>query len=465
MAATDLLQLGISDALTRIRTRALSPVELVRAYLARIEQCNPALNAYLTVLSESALAAATAAEQAVMNGAPLGPLHGIPIALKDNCDVAGVRLTAGTKFLREHVATTDSEVAACLQQAGAILLGKLHMHEWAIGATTRNPHFGPCRNPWDPQRIPGGSSGGSGAAVAADMTLAAIGTDTGGSVRIPAALNGVSGIRPTVGRVSIRGVVPVSWTFDTIGPMARRAEDVAHLLQVVAGYDPEEPTSVAVPVPDYLAGLRTGVKDLRIGLLGGHFLREPEPAVIAAVKKAAQVFVELGAQVEEIELMGAEDVIDRMSELILADAAAFHQSRMAERPQDFGQDVMTRLRRGASMTGVQYALARQEQRRWQRSIEQVLTRHDLLLAPTCGLGAPLIEESDGVETTRLLTRFTYPLNFAAVPVLSIPCGFTAEGLPVSMQIAARHWQEALVLRTAWAYQQATDWHLRRPKLA
>jgi aspartyl-tRNA(Asn)/glutamyl-tRNA(Gln) amidotransferase subunit A len=214
-----------------------------------------------------------------------------------------------------------------------------------------------------------------------------------------------------------------------------------------------------------LAELRTGVKDLRIGLLGGHFLREPEPAVTAAVKKGAQVFVELGAQVEEIELMGAEDVINRMSELILADAAAFHQSRMAERPQDFGQDVLTRLRRGASTTGVQYALARQEQRRWQRSIEQVLTRHDLLLAPTCGLGAPLIEESDGVETTRLLTRFTYPLNFAAVPVLSIPCGFTAEGLPVSMQIAARHWQEALVLRTAWAYQQATDWHLRRPKLA
>lgn len=463
MALTDLLQLGITDVLQHIRSRQLSPVELVRTYLERIEKLNPTLNVYLTVLSESALAAATAAEQAVMRGEALGPLHGVPIALKDNCDVAGVRMTAGSKFLRENIATTDSEVTARLQKAGAILLGKLHMHEWAIGATTRNPHFGPCRNPWDPQRIPGGSSGGSGAALAADIALAAIGTDTGGSVRIPAALNGISGIRPTIGRVSIRGVAPVSWTFDTVGPMARRAEDVTHLLQVVAGYDPEEPTSVDASVPDYFAALRVGVKGLRIGLLGGHFLRESEPTVIAAVKKAAQVFVELGAHVEELELVGAEDVIDHMSELILTDAAAFHRSRMEERPQDFGQDVMTRLRRGAAVTGVQYALARQEQRRWQRYVEQVLTQYDLLLAPTCGLGAPSIEESEGVETTRLLTRFTYPINFAAVPVLSAPCGFTAEGLPVSVQIAARHWQEALVLRAAWAYQQATDWHLQRPR--
>jgi aspartyl-tRNA(Asn)/glutamyl-tRNA(Gln) amidotransferase subunit A len=186
------------------------------------------LNGYLTVLAEGALAAAKAAEQAVMQGAVVGPLHGIPIALKDNCDVAGVRMTAGSKFLQANVSTTDSAVAARFHCAGAILLGKLHMHEWAIGATTQNPHFGPCRNPWDPKRIPGGSSGGSGVALAADLTLGAIGTDTGGSVRIPAALNGVSGIRPTVGRVSLRGVVPVSWTFDTIGPMARRAEDVAH---------------------------------------------------------------------------------------------------------------------------------------------------------------------------------------------------------------------------------------------
>jgi aspartyl-tRNA(Asn)/glutamyl-tRNA(Gln) amidotransferase subunit A len=447
-----------------IRARQLSPVELVRAYLERIEKLNPSLNVYLTVTAEEALAAATAAEQAVIRGEGGDSLPGIPVALKDNCDVAGVRMTAGTKFLRDNVATADSGVAARLRQAGAVILGKLNMHEWAIGATTRNPFFGPCRNPWDSQRIPGGSSGGSGAALAADMTLAAIGTDTGGSVRIPAALNGISGIRPTVGRVSNRGVVPVSWTFDTVGPMARRVEDIAHLLQVVAGYDPEDPSSIAMPVPDYLSEIRKDVKGLRIGVLRGHFHTEPEPSVTKAVQQAARVYERLGAHVEELELPGAEAAIERMSELILTEAAAFHQARREERPEDFGQDVMTRLKRGAAVTGVQYALAREAQRRWQRQIEQVFTQYDLLLAPTCGIAAPVIEESEGVETTRLLTRFTYPLNLALVPVLSIPCGFTEEGLPIGLQVAARHWQEALVLRAAWAYQQATDWHLRRPTL-
>jgi aspartyl-tRNA(Asn)/glutamyl-tRNA(Gln) amidotransferase subunit A len=464
MTSAELLQLSITEALTGIRSRQLSPVELTRAYLDRILHWNSQLNVYLTVMAEEALATAIAAEQKVMNGETLGPLHGIPVALKDNCDVTGVRMTAGTKFLHDNIATSDSELTARLRRAGAIFLGKTHMHEWAIGATTRNPHFGPCRNPWDPNRVPGGSSGGSGAALAADMALATIGTDTGGSVRIPAALNGISGIRPTAGRVSIRGVIPVSWTFDTIGPMARRAEDVAHLLQVVAGYDPAEPTSIDMPVPDYFATLRNGVKGLRIGLCVGHFQTEPTPSVTNAIQKASRTFQEFGAHVEEIELTGAEAVIDRMSELILTDAAAYHQARRAERPQDFGQDVMTRLNRGAAVTGVQYALARQAQREWQRKIEEVFARYDILLAPTCGMAAPIIEQSEGVETTRLLTRFTYPFNLAQVPVLSIPCGFTEEQMPIGLQVAARHWHEALVLRVAWAYQQATDWHLRRPAL-
>ena len=464
MASAELLQLGITEALAHIRSRQFSPVELTRAYLERISQLNSTLNVYLTVMAEEALAMATAAEQQMMNSEDLGPLHGIPVALKDNCDVTGIRMTAGTKFLQNNVATSDSEVTARLRRAGAIFLGKTHMHEWAIGATTRNPHFGPCRNPWDPSRVPGGSSGGSGAALASDMALATIGTDTGGSVRIPAALNGISGIRPTAGRVSIRGVIPVSWTFDTIGPMARRAEDVAHLLQVIAGYDPHESTSIDVPVPDYFATLRSGIKGLRAGLCTGHFQKEPIPSVTSAVQNATRTFQDLGAHVEELELTGAESVIDRMSELILTDAAAYHQERRAARPQDFGQDVMTRLNRGAAVTGMQYALARQAQREWQRKMEEVFTRYDILLAPTCGMAAPIIEQSEGVETTRLLTRFTYPFNLAQVPVLSIPCGFTEEHMPIGLQVAARHWHEALILRVAWAYQQATDWHLQRPAL-
>jgi aspartyl-tRNA(Asn)/glutamyl-tRNA(Gln) amidotransferase subunit A len=358
MAASELLRLGISEAVKLIRARQLSPVELVRAYLERIEALNPSVNAYLTVTAEEALAAAATAEQVVMQGGAVGPLHGIPVALKDNCDVAGVRTTAGTKFLRDNVAAADAQVAARLRRAGAVFLGKLNMHEWAIGATTRNLFFGPCRNPWDQQRIPGGSSGGSGAALAADMALTAVGTDTGGSVRIPAALNGVSGLRPTVGRVSNRGVVPVSWTFDTVGPMARRAEDVAQVLRAIAGYDAEDPTSVDVLVPDYLSEIHQGVKGLRVAVLGGHFRTEPEPAVTQAVRQAAQVYAELGARVEEVELPGTEAAIDRMSELLLTEAAAYHQARREERPGDFAPDVMTRLKRGAAVTGVQYALAR-----------------------------------------------------------------------------------------------------------
>ncbi len=462
MTASDFAQLGIADVVGLIRAGQLSPVELVRFCLDRIESLNPGLNAYLTVMADAALAAAKAAEQAVAAGDALGPLHGVPVALKDNCEVAGVRLTGGTPFLRDHVAPVDAEIVARLRQAGAIILGKLNMHEWAIGGTTRNPHYGPCHNPWDPTRIPGGSSGGSGAAVAADLALVTVGTDTGGSVRIPAALNGVCGLRPTMGRISNRGVIPVSWTFDTVGPLARRAEDIAHVLQVLAGYDPHDVTSRDQPTGNYLAGLNDGVSGWRVGLLGGHFQTEPQPAVVALVTQAAGVFEELGADVEEVELDGAAGTIERASEMLLADAAAFHQARLAERADGFGPDVRTRLRIGALVSGSQYALARQEQRRWQRQLSQTFERYDLLLAPTCGIPAPLIEESEGVETTRLLTRFTYPFSLAQLPVLSVPCGFTQGPLPVGMQLIAPAWAEAAILRAAQAYQQATDWHLRRP---
>lgn len=460
--SADVVKLGAMELALAIRSRQLSPLEAVQGYLGRIGRDNPALNVYLTVTADAALAAAAAAEQAVMRGDALGPLHGVPVALKDNYDMAGVRMTAATKFLKDHVSAADSEVAARLRQAGAIILGKVHMHEWAIGGTTRNPHFGPGRNPWDPRRSPGGSSGGSGAAVAADLAPITLGTDTGGSVRIPGALNGVCGLRPTSGRVSKRGVVPVSWTLDTAGPLARRAEDIALALGAVAGNDPGDPTSADVPVDDYLAGLRLGVKGLRIGLLGGYFRQEPWPEITVLVEQAARVFADLGARVDELELPGAEDAIDRASEIILAEAAAFHRDRMADSPDDFGADVLTRLRRGAAVTGPQYALAREEQRRWRRQMEGVFARFDLLVAPTCGLPAPIIEESDGVETTRLLTRFTYPFSLARVPAMSVPCGFARGTLPVGMQVVGPAWGESAVLRAAAAYQQVTDWHLRRP---
>lgn len=464
MTPSDLVHQGITDVVNLIRTRQLSPVELVQCYLERTEALNPTLNIYLTVMAKEALTAAEVAEQAVQEGNTLGPLHGVPIALKDNYDVAGVCMTAGSTFLRDNIAVADAEVVKRLRQAGAIILGKLNMHEWAIGGTTRNPHYGPCHNPWDPTRIPGGSSGGSGAAVAADMTLATLGTDTGGSVRIPAALNGICGLRPTVGRISNRGVIPVSWTFDTVGPMARRAEDVGYVLQVLAGYDSQDLTSIDRPAEDYLANLRQGVKGLRIGLLGGHFQKEPQPAVVQLIAQAAKVYEELGAHVEELELTDAEITIERTSQMLLAEAAAYHHARLAERSEGFGLDVLTRLKIGANVTGSQYGQNRHEQRRWQRELGRAFDRFDVLLAPTCGIPAPIIEESEGVETTRLLTRFTYPFSLAEVPVLNVPCGFT-DNMPVGMQLVAPHWQEAVLLRAAWAYQQATDWHLQRPPLS
>lgn len=464
MTPSALVQLGITDIVNLIQTRQLSPVELVDSYLERIEALNASLNVYLTVMVGEARTAAQTAERALRENTVLGALHGVPIALKDNYAVAGVRMTAGTRFLHDNTAVADAEVVTRLRRAGAIILGKLNMHEWAIGATTRNPHYGPCRNPWDPSRIPGGSSGGSGAALAADMAAASLGTDTGGSVRIPAALNGVCGLRPTPGRISTRGVIPVSWTFDTVGPLARRAEDVAHLLQAIAGYDPEDLTCVDQPTGDYLATLRQGVQGLRIGLLGGHFQTEPQPGVRDAIIRSAQVYEDLGADVEELELANAEITIERTSEMLLAEAAAYHQPRLAERAEDFGPDVLARLRIGANVSGGQYARNRQEQRRWQRELERTFTRFDVLLAPTCGIPAPSIEDSEGVATTRLLTRFTYPFSLAEVPVLSLPCGL-ADDMPVGLQLVAPHWQEVLLLRVAWAYQQVTDWHLRRPAVA
>jgi aspartyl-tRNA(Asn)/glutamyl-tRNA(Gln) amidotransferase subunit A len=296
------------------------------------------------------------------------------------------------------------------------------------------------------------------------MALLTLGTDTGGSVRIPGALNGVCALRPTFGRVSHRGVIHVSWSFDTVGPLGRYAEDVAYLLGVLAGYDADDPASIDAPVPRFVPRLHRDMGGIRVGLLGGYFQREPVPEVRELVRQAAQVFEDLGAAVDELNLPGVEAVVERTSDMILADVAAYHRDRLAERPEDFGPDVLTRLRIGAGTTGMHYALARQEQRRWRRQVEQVFRRYDLLLAPTCGLAAPLIEESDGVETTRLLTRFTFPFTFAGVPALNVPCGFTAHNLPIGLQLVGRHWEEASILQAAWAYQQRTDWHVRCPAL-
>ena len=465
MGNQELSELPRANLVERLRRGEISSVELTEACLDRIERHDAEVGAFITVSADLARAQALVADEALGRGAPLGPLHGLPCALKDNIDTAGVRTTVGSRFFTDNVPDRDAEVWRRLREAGAVLLGKVALHEFAFGGTTQNPHHGNCRNPWDLERIPGGSSGGSGAAVAAGMCAAALGTDTGGSVRIPAALNGLSGLRPTTGRVSIRGVFPITWSFDTVGPMARAVADLASLLAVLAGFDPEDPLSIDRPADDYVAALDQSAEGLRIGFPAGFFLDDVDDDVVRAVRAAAEIFAGLGASVEEIDLPGAGDAVFASTRIIWAEARAIHAERLAEQPELFGADVRRRLGLGEEVSGVDYASYVERGRRWRREVEDAFERVDVVLAPTTAIVAPVAAESEMIQTTVQLTRFTYGWTLAGVPALSIPCGFSAEGLPIGLQLAAAPWRETTLLRAGAAYQRETDWHLRAPALA
>lgn len=445
----------------------VSPVELTEAYLRRIDLLDPQLISFITITADLALEQAHAVQEEIRRGVRRGPLHGIPLAIKDLFETTGVRTTAGSKQLAQHVPAEDSAVVARLRAAGAIMLGKLNMHEWAVSVTTINPHWGTCRNPWDRQRIAGGSSGGSGAALAAELCLGALGSDTGGSIRVPASFCGVVGLKPTFGRVSTRGVLPLSWNLDHAGPMARRVQDVAIMQQVLAGYDPADPYSIDRPVGDY-PDLRVGVRGWRVALaLDGFFSasKQPDPEVIAAVRAAAQVFEQLGAQVTEITLDGAQAATRATLNMIVTDAAAYHAERLAQQPDDFGADVLDSLQRGAKLSGPEYALARRTQTTFRRQIERLFDDYEILLTPTTPVAAPLVDEPETSQSRRpMLVSYTAPFNLAGVPALSLPCGFTSDNLPIGLQIVARPWAETTVLQAGYAYEHATSWHERRPQL-
>jgi aspartyl-tRNA(Asn)/glutamyl-tRNA(Gln) amidotransferase subunit A len=465
MSDADPTRLTLSEAGTLLREKALSPVDLTEACLARIESHDPALNAFITVTAEQAIAAAAGAAAQIARGEYLGPLHGIPVAVKDLFDTAGIRSTSGSKVLADHVPASDSAAVERLRSAGAVSLGKLNLHEFAFGATGVNPHYGPARNPWDTARITGGSSSGSGAAVAAGECLGALGTDTGGSIRIPAALCGITGLKPTFGRVSRRGVLPLSWSLDHVGPMARTAEDCALLLQALAGHDPMDASSSKKVVPDYLAALGEGLRGLRFGVPTEFFFDDVEPEVERAVREAIDLLTGLGAEVRDVTLPFIADAPNAVGAIMLPEALAFHQRWLAERPDDYGEDVRYRLENGATFSALHYVQAQ----RFREMIvaawrDEVFDKVDLLAMPATMRAAPLIEQGD-LRTTFSLIRNTNPLNLLGIPAISVPCGFTEGDLPIGLQLAGRWWDEATVLCAAHAYQQATNWHKRRPEVA
>jgi aspartyl-tRNA(Asn)/glutamyl-tRNA(Gln) amidotransferase subunit A len=459
-----LTYLSITEAAERISSRDLSPVELTGACLARIAEVDGKLNAFITLTAEEALAAARAAADEIARGEYRGPLHGIPVALKDIFDVAGVRTTAASKILADNVATEDSGATKRLREAGAVLLGKLNLHQFAFGATGRSSDFGPACNPWDTQRVTGGSSSGSGAAVAAGECFAALGTDTGGSIRIPASLCGVVGLKPTFGRVSRAGLLPLAWSLDHAGPLTRTVEDAAIVLQAIAGRDDADDWSSGEPVPDYRGHIRDGVKGLRIGVPDSFFSDSLLPEIDAAVKEALRVLGGLGAIVEPVTLPYIDDIPNAVTAIMLPEALAFHHKWMAERPEDYADDVRYRLELGATFLAVDYVEAQRFRemtvRAWR---EEVFSRFDIIATASTQTTATPVESSD-LSVVFSLIRLTNPLNLLGVPAISVPCGFSPNGLPIGLQLAGRWWDEATVLRAAHAYEQATDWHTKRPPL-
>jgi aspartyl-tRNA(Asn)/glutamyl-tRNA(Gln) amidotransferase subunit A len=469
MSDLELCGLTVARAAKALRARELSPLELTEAYLRRIERLNPRVNAYITVTAERALADARRATEELAAGRALGPLHGIPVALKDLYETAGIRTTGGAKILGGHVPAQDCPVARRLREAGSVLLGKLNTHEFAYGVTTDNPHFGPTRNPWDLERIPGGSSGGSGAAIAAGLATATTGTDTGGSIRMPASVCGVVGLKPSYGLVSKAGVLPLSHLFDHAGPITRTVEDAALVLNAIAGYDPADASSVRVPAADFTAALGAGVRGLRVGVPRGYFFERLDDEVAEAVERALGELRRLGAEVRDVAIPGVEAGVAATFALVLAEAQAIHAESLRTRPADFGADVREILSLPApDASALLRALRTRDE--LTAAMRGVLESVDVLVTPTTpitavqiGQGAVRVGRFEEPVLTAMI-RCTAPFNATHLPALSLPCGFTRAGLPVGLQIAGRPFDEATVLRAGRAYERATDWHTRTPPI-
>jgi aspartyl-tRNA(Asn)/glutamyl-tRNA(Gln) amidotransferase subunit A len=461
---TRVTDLSIQDAAEQLRKKRISSVELTEACLTRIERQNPVLNAFITVTAESALAGAREAEAEIQRGHWRGPLHGIPIALKDLFDTEGVRTTAASALYKDRVPGEDAEVVRRLKAAGAVILGKTNMHEFAYGGTSAVSHFGAVHNPWDGVRIAGGSSGGSAAAVSAGLCYGALGSDTAASIRQPAAFCGIVGFKPTYGLVSTRGVIPLSWTFDHVGPLTRTVADAAILLQTIAGCDPLDVTSRQMNIPDYVAALHDKVASLRIGVAREFFFADLDPDIEAAMSEALAVLQGLTAGIREITLpMSGQEELRAV--VRAAEAYTYHAHFVERNPEAYQPETLQRIQAGREVSSSAYIEGRRGVELARRTLGKVFETVDVIVTPTTASPPPLLADvTKDVKASLTLgartMRNTSPFNVTGWPAISVPCGFTRSGMPIGLQLSGPPEEDAVVLRLAHAYEQATNWHTR-----
>ncbi len=471
MDTNELCFLSAAELGPLIRDRDVTAVEVVEAHLARIRELEPVLNSFITLLPERALEAASLADTEIRAGRYRGPLHGIPVGLKDLYYVKGVPNTSGSKIFSDFVPGFDSTVAARLAGAGTILMGKLNMDQFAAGlAGQHNPDHGHMHNPWNPDLIAGGSSGGSASAAAAGQCILTMGTDTGGSIRTPSALCGLAGLKPTYGRVSRYGLTPFSWSLDHAGPMARTVEDCALVMNAVAGYDPGDPASANVPVPDYTRALTGAVKGLRVGVPQEYFDVPLDPQVERTVRRAIDLLGELGATVTEVSWPMYKQASAIGTTIHRAEAASYYRKLVRTQGDEIYPPVLLALEAGNFIPAVDYIQAQRARTLFVRQSRELLKDVDILAGPMTPIPAHRIGETQVkvgdtvMGSTAALIQYTRPFNLNGFPAITVPCGFSDSGLPIGLQLAGRPFEEETVLRAAHAYQQATEWHKRRPPL-
>jgi len=461
----------ISVLARALRKKELSPVEVTRTFLERIETHDPKINAFITILPRQALKAARQAEKEILQGRYLGAWHGIPFAAKDLFFTKGIRTTCGSKILTDFIPRYSASVIERLLAAGAILLGKLNMHEFAFGATSINPHFGPVRNPWDFGRISGGSSGGSAAALACSFAPLTLGTDSGGSIRIPAALCGIAGLKPTYGRISRFGVYPLSWSLDHPGPMAKNVADLAQAMNILAGFDPRDPTTAKVPVPDYTQALTQDLSGLRLGIPDNFFFERIDEEIHSAVEKAIRDLKSLGAKVRPISVPNLPEATAAAFLILYAEGAASLDKWYRIRPQDMGDDIRNRLSLGSAIKATHYLKAQRIRRKMQEYFLNIFKAADALVTPQVPITAPKLDEKKVIlgkrpeEVPSALTRFTRIFNLNGFPCLSLPCGFSSSGMPIGLQVVGRPFDEETVLKVGHAYESQAPWKTQHPKIS